>query len=91
MFDAARLATLLSDGIGNSGTATRMGMSGPEALYDAVVQTRLNDMYLAAPTFYGLMDPMGTMGRKAAHVGGRNFAMDLEESVESVNNLLGIK
>ena len=87
VFDAARLNSMLSDKIGNSGTATRQRRSPVEWLSDTVINEPAVDLYLNHPTIYGLLDPMGTLGTAAAYRGGRAASMDGED----LENLLGIE
>lgn len=87
VFDAARLANFLSDGIPNSGTATREYRGLLDRAIDKSWGEANVDFYLNNPRLYGLFDPMAALPTKVANVAGRASSQD-EEEVR--NNLLGI-
>jgi hypothetical protein len=88
VFDAARLGNFLSDGIGNSGTATREYRSYTDQFIDSTLGRSKVDFYLKNPGLYGLFDPMGELAKATAYRAGRAAAVDGEDVEE---NLLGIQ
>ena len=88
VFDAASLSNFLSDGIPNSGTATREYKGIADRIIDKHWGEANVDFYLNNPRLYGLFDPMGELGRAAAYRGGREASLD-EENVKE--DILGIK
>jgi len=79
VFDAARLGNFLSDGIPNSGTATREYKGWLDRAIDKTWGEANVDFYLNNPRLYGLFDPMSELPTKAAKVAGREAAMDDED------------
>lgn len=83
VFDAARLGTFLSDGIPNSGTATRESRGLLDAAIDKTIREPMVDFHLKHPNLYGIFDPMGELGKTLALNAGRlagGGAEDLEEN-----------
>jgi hypothetical protein len=84
VFDAASLSNFLSDGIPNSGTATREYRGITDRIIDKHWGEPAVDFYLNNPRLYGLFDPMGDLGRAAAARGGREAAIDAENIKEDI-------
>lgn len=87
VFDAARLGNFLSDGIPNSGTATREYRGFVDRAIDKTWGEGSVDFYLNNPRLYGTFDPMSDLPTKAALVGGREASADEED----LQGLLGIE
>ena len=88
VFDAASLSNFLSDGIPNSGTATREYKGLTDRLIDSTWGAGNVDFYLNNPRLYGMFDPMSELAQAAAYRGGREASIDAENVKE---NLLGVQ
>ena len=91
MFDTVRLGNLLDDGIPNSGTATRIDNGWVDRRIDDLVTQPKVDAYMAMPSLFNLLDPMGKTGRSVAYRAGRGTNDDYEELKGKVDNILGVK
>ena len=91
VFDTVRLGNLLDDGIPNSGTATRIDNGWVDRRIDDLVTQPKVDAYMAMPSLFNLLDPMGKTGRSVAYRAGRGTNDDYEELKGKVDNILGVK